>query len=51
MNGIKSRVSRGLLDLNFIATVLMRAGGFTKHGGAQHAERVRGHFNLYEVIT
>ena len=50
VNGIKSRTSRGLLRLEYIETALMRADGLTKHGGPQHAERVRGHFGLQEVL-
>ena len=50
VNGIKSRTSRGLLNLVYIETALMRADGLTKHGGPQHAERVRGHFGLQEVL-
>ena len=50
VNGIKSRTSRGLLKLEYIETTLMRADGLTKHGGPQHAERVREHFGLQEVV-
>ena len=50
VNGIRSRTSRGLLKLEYIETTLMRADGLTKHGGPQHAERVREHFGLQEVV-
>ncbi|CAK0858473.1 unnamed protein product [Prorocentrum cordatum] len=46
VNAIRSRVERGLLTLQFVATSFMKADGLTKCGGVPHAQRTRGHFGL-----
>ncbi|CAK0837207.1 unnamed protein product [Prorocentrum cordatum] len=41
VNAIRSRVERGLLTLQFVATSFMKADGLTKCGGVPHAQRTR----------
>ncbi|CAK0808177.1 unnamed protein product, partial [Prorocentrum cordatum] len=46
VNAIRSRVERGLLTLQFVATSFMKADGLTKCGGVPCAQRTRGHIGL-----
>ncbi|CAK0848315.1 unnamed protein product [Prorocentrum cordatum] len=46
-NAIRSRVERGMLELIYAETALMRADGFTKSKGPEHVAKVRAHFGLW----
>ena len=48
-NAIRTRITRGLLDLKFIDTKRQRGDGLTKCGGVDHNKRMREHFNLREI--
>lgn len=46
-NAIRSRVERGMLELIYVETALMRADGLTKSKGPDHMAKVRAHFGLW----
>ena len=46
-NAIRSRIERGMLELIYVETALMRADGLTKSKGLDHMVKVRAHFGLW----
>ena len=48
-NALRSRVERGMLELIYVETALMRADGLTKSKGPDHMAKVRAHFGLWGI--